>query len=155
MQVQSMLMQVQSMQVHQNEMLCVRTTVARPRGQMIGQSQTLTSRKCVAMMPRRRVDLATTLKKYRSNLLTSCKRLYSRRFRTSRKVISQSLFLPIPPTQGIYISFGDGTAPDRLQIAAFATDALPIIFRWGHLPPVLGPGLRLRPPDRYSLSASL
>jgi hypothetical protein len=45
----------------------------------------------------------------------------------------QSLFLPIPPTQGIYLSFGDDTAPDRFQIAAIASGAAPYHLQMGTL----------------------
>jgi hypothetical protein len=46
----------------------------------------------------------------------------------------QSLFLPLPLTYpGLYLSFGDGTAPDRLQIAALAIGAAPYHLQMGML----------------------
>jgi hypothetical protein len=67
----------------------------------------------------------------------------------------QSLFLPIPSTQGICLSFGDGTAPDRLQIAALAIGAAPYHIQTETLATSARTGTTAEPSDRYSLTASL
>jgi hypothetical protein len=69
----------------------------------------------------------------------------------------QSLFLPIPPTQGIYLSFGDGTAPNRLQIAALAIGAAPHHLQMGTLATSARTGTTAEAPgliltDRLSLA---
>jgi hypothetical protein len=73
--------------------------------------------------------LATPKIRKRSFALTSCKRILQERSTQLESIDFQFfLFLPIPPTRGIYLGFGDGTAPDQLQIAAIATGADPMSY---------------------------